>query len=144
MKVGQKSRMEAELSSLDSELERAKLAQAARARRHEVEGIKFEIEEKAEAHVDKESPSAKRALFPDEKTSRPDPQARPSEGTAKAKVQWTPQLDLGQCEEKVRLLPWAIRFSYCNVNYLPGLSRNDMILITGTSLGLSCAGLGVL
>lgn len=89
-KVSQKARMEAELTSLDSQLERAKLAHAARCSRLEA-GRMSEIEA---------SPLSKRVLFPDETgrgTSHPtfDPDLQ-----AGKMDQWTPQLDLSQ-ETKV-------------------------------------------
>lgn len=77
--------MEAELTSLDSQLERAKLAHAARCSRLE---------------AGKASPLSKRVLFPDESdgggshpTLDPDLQGGPID-------QWAPQLDLSQ-ETKV-------------------------------------------
>ena len=83
--------MEAELTSLDSQLERAKLAHAARCSRLEA-GKTPETEA---------SPLSKRVLFPDEiglggshPTLDPDLQAGKTD-------EWTPQLDLSPPETKV-------------------------------------------
>lgn len=82
--------MEAELTSLDSQLERAKLAHAARCSR-------LEAGKMSETDA---SPLSKRVLFPDEigsggshPTLDPDLQAGKTD-------QWTPQLDLSH-EAKV-------------------------------------------
>lgn len=86
--------MEAELTSLDSQLERAKLAQAARCSRLEA----------AKTSETEASPLSKRVLFPDEigvggkfshPTLDPDLQADKTD-------QWTPQLDLSH-ETKVNI-----------------------------------------
>lgn len=89
-KVSQKARMEAELTSLDSQLERAKLAHAARCSR-------LEACKKSETDA---SPLSKRVLFPNETglggshpTLEPDPQGGRTD-------MWTPQLDLSH-ETKV-------------------------------------------
>eukprot|EP00903_Cladosiphon_okamuranus_P017449 g16073.t1 len=85
-KVSQKGRMEAELTSLDSQLERAKLAHAARCSRLAA-GTTSETEA---------SPPSKRVLFPggtslgdDHLTLDPDLQAGKTDC-------WTPQLDFSQ------------------------------------------------
>lgn len=74
--------MEAELSSLDSQLERAKLTEAVRDRRLQTEG--------------KMSPVAVDAY------SRTTLALDPDDNSGKKSQQWTPQLDLTQDEHKVR------------------------------------------
>lgn len=96
-KVNQRARMEAELTSLDSQLERAKLAQAARSSRLEAdESLKNVPLRKSEVR------EVNRALFPNENrypSLEPDLDAI-SAGVPKVE-QWTPQLDLSHEETKV-------------------------------------------
>lgn len=94
--------MEAELSSLDSQLERAKLAEAVRDRRLQTEGKMSPV-----ASANSSTPDVKRSLFPDDGCV--DAYARTTlaldsdDNSGKKGQQWTPQLDLTQDEHKV----WA-------------------------------------
>lgn len=91
VKVDQKSRMEAELASLDSQLQRAKLAQAVRAQR-----IQSDLQPTVAdgtPEESKDSLSAKRILFPEE-THATETSSRKSSDQDEVRPQWTPQLDL--------------------------------------------------
>lgn len=89
--------MEAELTSLDSQLERAKMTHAARCSRLEVGKM-----EKAEISLGGKISEVKRALFSDEsdKDSRRHPSLDPNL-RGDQMDNWTPQLDFSQDETKV-------------------------------------------
>lgn len=106
--------MEAELTSLDSQLERAKLAQAARSSRLEADDSLKGVPLGKSC-----PPEVKRNLFQDEKRNpNLDPDLRaPSTVTGKGE-EWTPQLDLSHDEAKVshglqRLTASASRVAAC-------------------------------
>lgn len=100
-KVEQKCRMEAELSSLDSQLERAKLAQGARAQRLQAAGVEDSAAGK--------TPNITRVLFSHDGDEHDrchsdvpaGPKSSSSEGGPKMDLSWTPQLDLSHDEKKV-------------------------------------------
>ncbi|CAM9584671.1 unnamed protein product, partial [Scytosiphon promiscuus] len=94
-KVNQRARMEAELTSLDSQLERAKLAQAARSSRLEADDSLRSV-----PLAKSDAPEVERALFQD-KDLHPslDPDLGAAPAGAKAE-QWSPQLDLSHDETK--------------------------------------------
>ena len=95
-KVDQKSRMEAELSSFESQLQRAKLLQAARAQRLRAAAKATAAQPTQDiAEESKESLSAKQTLFPEE-THETDDGREPTTHDEVSKVErrWTPQLDL--------------------------------------------------
>lgn len=91
--------MEAELSSLDSQLERAKLTEVVRDRRLQTQGKMSPV-----ASAKSNTPDVKRSLFPDD--GGVDPYSHTTvavdydEAGTKGQ-QWTPQLDLTQDEHKV-------------------------------------------
>lgn len=89
--------MEAELTSLDSQLERAKMTHAVRCSRLEVGKM-----DKTETFHGSKTPEVKRALFPDESDTddRRHPALHPALH-ANRMGHWTPQLDLSHDETKV-------------------------------------------
>lgn len=95
--------MEAELSSLGSKLERAKLAQVARARRLQADGKSFGTKTSSESKL----PNAERIWFPDGSVNDCDhlginPDLRSASLTdALDGIQWMLQLDLSHGETKV-------------------------------------------
>lgn len=92
--------MEAELSSLDSQLERAKITEAVRDRRLQTEGRIYPA-----ASANSNTPDVKRSLSLDEGCT--DAHGHPAVGldsdgnSAKKDLRWSPQLDLSQDEIKV-------------------------------------------
>ncbi|CAM9399175.1 unnamed protein product, partial [Hapterophycus canaliculatus] len=96
-KVNQRARMEAELTSLDSQLERAKLAQAARSSRLEADNSLRSVPlGKSDAS------EVKRTLFQGERNRQSlDPDLGATSAVAPKGEEWTPQLDLSHDETKV-------------------------------------------
>lgn len=94
--------MEAELNSLGSQLERAKLAQGARAHRLQATGKTFETEalgqSKTTQGVDTHDTAGHDRRHPSCKLELED---GPSASVSSANLQWTPQLDLSHDEAKV-------------------------------------------
>ncbi|CAM9442152.1 unnamed protein product, partial [Ectocarpus fasciculatus] len=100
-KVGQMGRMEAELTSLDSQLERAKLAHAARSSRLEASSARA-----TEANPSSKTPEVKRTLFRDEsgmdghRNPALDPDLDATSASSLKSGEWTPQLDLSHDDTK--------------------------------------------
>lgn len=117
-KVDQMGRMEAELTSLDSQLERAKLAQAARSSRLEAGSARA-----TEASPSSKTPEVKRNLFRDESgmDGRHNPALDPDlDATSASSLktgEWTPQLDLSHDDTKVNsVIPYCMR---CTLSVVP-------------------------
>ncbi|CAM9456319.1 unnamed protein product [Ectocarpus sp. 6 AP-2014] len=100
-KVDQMGRMEAELTSLDSQLERAKLAQAARSSRLEAGSARA-----TEASPSSKTPEVKRTLFRNESgmdgrhIPALDPDLDATSASSLKTGEWTPQLDLSHDDTK--------------------------------------------
>lgn len=94
--------MEAELNSLGSQLERAKLAQGARAHRLQATGKTFEMEalvqSKTTQDIDNHDKAGHERRHPPRKLDLGD---ELSASASNANLQWTPQLDLSHDETKV-------------------------------------------
>lgn len=94
--------MEAELNSLGSQLERAKLAQCARAHRLQATGKTVEMEalgqSKTMQDIDNHNKAGHDRRHPPRKLDLGD---ESSASASSANLQWTPQLDLSHDEMKV-------------------------------------------
>lgn len=123
-KVDQMGRMEAELTSLDSQLERAKLAHAARSSRLEAGSARA-----AEATPSSKTPEVKRTLFRDEsgmdghRNPALDPDLDATSASSLKTGEWTPQLDLSHDDTKVNsVIPSLVYSLRCSATLLAAVN----------------------